>query len=58
MTPPPIDRTHLPTDPAVLQQLVLGLLDERDAQARQVQRLQHWLRNPVIRDVAMLSTLW
>lgn len=43
MTPPPIDRTHLPTDPAVLQQLVLGLLDERDAQARQVQRLQHWL---------------
>jgi transposase len=43
MTPPPLDRTHLPTDPAVLQQLVLGLLDERDAQARQVQRLQHWL---------------
>lgn len=43
MTPTPIDRTHLPTDPAVLQQLVLGLLDERDAQARQVARLQHWL---------------
>jgi len=39
----PIDRSHLPTDPAVLQQLVLGLLDERDAQARQVARLQHWL---------------
>ena len=43
MTPPPIDRTHLPTDPTVLQQLVLGLLDEREAQARQVARLQHWL---------------
>lgn len=43
MTPTPIDRNHLPTDPAVLQQMVLGLLDERDAQARQVARLQHWL---------------
>ena len=43
MTPPPLDRTQLPTDPAVLQQLVLGLLDEREAQARQVERLQHWL---------------
>jgi len=43
MTPTPIDRSHLPTDPAVLQQLVVSLLDERDAQARQVARLQHWL---------------
>jgi transposase len=43
MTPTPIDRDHLPTDPAVLQQLVRELLDDRDAQARQVQRLQHWL---------------
>jgi transposase len=43
MTPPPIDREQLPTDPAVLQQLVRALLDERDAQARQVARLQHWL---------------
>lgn len=43
MTPTPIDREHLPTDPAVLQQLVRELLAERDAQARQVARLQHWL---------------
>ncbi|HTX53756.1 MAG TPA: IS66 family transposase [Candidatus Baltobacteraceae bacterium] len=43
MTAPPIDRTHLPSDPVVLQQLVRDLLDERDAQARQVARLQHWL---------------
>jgi transposase len=43
MTPTPIDREHLPTDPALLQQLVRELLDDRDAQARQVQRLQHWL---------------
>jgi len=43
MTPTPIDRPHLPTDPAVLQQLVRELLDERDAQARQLERLQHWL---------------
>jgi hypothetical protein len=43
MNPTPIDREHLPSDPVVLQQLVRDLLDERDAQARQVARLQHWL---------------
>jgi hypothetical protein len=43
MTPTPIDRDHLPSDPAVLQELVRALLDERDTQARQVARLQHWL---------------
>jgi len=43
MTSPPLDRDHLPNDPALLQQLVRELLDERDAQARQVARLQHWL---------------
>jgi len=43
MTAPPLDRTHLPSDPVVLQQLVRELLDERDVQARQVARLQHWL---------------
>ena len=39
----PIDRDQLPNDPALLQQLVRDLLDDRDAQARQLQRLQHWL---------------
>jgi len=43
MTATPIDRNHWPSDPVVLQQMVVALLDERDAQARQVARLQHWL---------------
>jgi transposase len=43
MSAPPIDRDHLPSDPVVLQALVRELLDERDAQARQVARLPHWL---------------
>ena len=43
MSATPIDRDHLPSDPVVLQQLVRELLDARDAQARQVARLQHWL---------------
>ncbi len=38
-----IDRDHLPTDPALLRQLVLGLLDDLDAKERKLQRVLHWL---------------
>lgn len=38
-----IDRDHLPTDPALLRQMVLGLLDDLDAKERKLQRVLPWL---------------
>jgi transposase len=38
-----IDRDHLPQDPRLLQQMVLSLLDDLDAQERKLQRVLHWL---------------
>lgn len=38
-----IDRHHLPEDPRVLQQMVVGLLEERDSQAQRLRQVQHLL---------------
>lgn len=38
-----IDRHHLPEDPRVLQQMVVGLLAERDSQEQRLRQVQHLL---------------
>ncbi len=38
-----IDRHHLPEDPAALQQMVIGLLEELEAKERRLKRVQHLL---------------
>lgn len=38
-----IDPNQLPTDPAALRQMVVGLLEERDRQEQRLRQLQHWL---------------
>jgi len=38
-----IDRQHLPEDPATLQQMVIGLLEELDDKERRLKRVQHLL---------------
>jgi transposase len=38
-----IDPNQLPTDPATLRQMVVGLLEERDRQEQRLRQLQHWL---------------
>jgi hypothetical protein len=38
-----IDRQHLPEDPKVLQQMVVGLLAERDSQEQRLRQVQHLL---------------
>lgn len=36
-----IDRRHLPEDPAGLQQMVVGLLEERDRQEQGLRQARH-----------------
>lgn len=38
-----IDPNQLPSDPAALQQIVVGLLEEAAERERRLQRLEHWL---------------
>ena len=38
-----IDRQHLPEDPRVLQQMVVGLLAERESQEQRLRQVQHLL---------------
>ena len=38
-----IDHHHLPEDPRVLQQMVVGLLAERDSQEQRLRQVQHLL---------------
>jgi len=38
-----IDRQHLPEDPRVLQQMVAGLLAERESQEQRLRQVQHLL---------------
>jgi len=38
-----IDHQNLPSDPAVLQRMVVGLLEELDTKDRRLQQAQHWL---------------
>lgn len=38
-----INRHNLPEDPAALQQMVVGLLEELETKERRLRQLQHWV---------------
>jgi hypothetical protein len=38
-----LDRHNLPNDPAALQRMVAGLLEELDTKERRLRQVQHWL---------------
>ena len=40
-----IDPNELPSDPAALRQIVIGLLEEVETKERRLRQLQHWVES-------------